>query len=717
MTRSGSTEDTRFDAAIAMLLACGVGAVFWLPAAGVARGWFPAPLDDVYIHFDFARSLGRGHPFEWIAGQGYSSGETSPLYAVILALGWVFGFRGRALGVWAAIVAVLAVASLLGSVRRLVRPCPRWLAWLVALAPLSVGVVDWALFSGMEVAVFAAALGRALEALLRTRRAVRGGPTREALTWRLGAWGAALVLLRPEAALIVAVLAVVAARGAGARSGLMATMRAALPGAVATLAVLGANLLATGDPRAAGARLKLLSSNPYMSDEDRARVFVENLVTFWVKIVRGELAAHPVLAVALPALALGGLVRRDRRPVVGACLASALGWILLVSWNGNAPYHNFRYYAPALVLVGIAAAIGLTAIVAPRRRALGLPSASWPELASGLAATLVLGSGAAKIPGQVRHFRSASANIRDQHIEVGERLARLPEAATVLIGDAGAIPYVSNRPAIDALGLGGYRGVPFASAAVHGEAAMLELIERLEPAARPTHLALYPNWFAATTSRFGVEIDRVTIEGNVICGSPTKVIYAADWSALGPDRASPPAALVDEVDVADIVDESDHAYAPPLPHGGWTTLDVLTDASGVRRFDGGRIIPDGASESFVVTRGSGTPITLRVRVDEAAKRIVLVTAKTGERELMLEPPRPGAWRMASVSLESIEAGERLTLAARGSEYRDYHVWLERSYSSASETRYEPRSGERSYSSASETRYELRSGERSYALAR
>ena len=60
-----------------------------------------------------ARSLGQGHPFEWIPGQGYSSGETSPLYAAVLALGWVLGFRGRALGIWAAVVAVLGVASLL----------------------------------------------------------------------------------------------------------------------------------------------------------------------------------------------------------------------------------------------------------------------------------------------------------------------------------------------------------------------------------------------------------------------------------------------------------------------------------------------------------------------------------------------------------------------------------------------------------------------------
>ncbi|MBX3229326.1 MAG: hypothetical protein KIT84_18100 [Labilithrix sp.] len=639
-----------------VVLALALGAAFWVPALPAGRGWFPAPLDDVYIHFDYARSLGQGHPFEWIAGQGYSSGETSPLYALALALGWLAGFRGRALGVWAAIVAVASVASLLGSVRRLVRPCPPWLAWLLALVPLSIGVVDWALFSGMEVALFAAAIGRALEALAATRASTRGGPTRERRQWTLGLWGAALVLLRPEAVVLVAVFAVIAARGAGARSGLVALARAAAPGAIAIGGVLAANRLATGDARSAGAALKLLSSNPFLSDEERARAFVENLITFWVKVVRGELAVTPKLLFVLPLLAVLALVRRERRALAAACVTSAIAWTALVTWNGNAPYHNFRYYAPALLLVGIAASFAIASV---RRRALAAAIA--------LAA---IGVAAPKVPGQVKHFRSASANIRDQHVEVGARVAAFPAGARVLLGDAGAIPYVSERGAIDALGLGGYRGVPFVRAAVHGEAAVIELIERLDPSARPTHLALYPNWFSNLTSRFGVEIDRVTIDDNVICGGTTKGIYRADWSAL--DVPGPRAAdVVDELDVADVVDEAAHDYTPPLPHGGWTTLDVRAG-----RFDGGRTIPNGARESFVVRASEPGALLLRVRIDAAARGITLRSARA-TKELELEPPADGAWRSATATLDGVTAGERITLEAHDGEYRDYHVWLER----------------------------------------
>ena len=352
----------------ATALAAALGAAFWMPAAVASRGYFPAPLDDVYIHFDFARSLAQGHPFEWVPGNGYSSGETSPLYAVVLALGWLIGFRGRLLGVWAAIVAVLAVASFVRSVQTVAKARSRWLAAGIGVLVLSLGVVDWSLFSGMEVATFAAALGQALVALLRTRAPIaqRGSLTREAAQWRLGAWGAVLVLLRPEAGVLVGVFATVAARGAARRSGLAAVVRSALPGLVATALVLGANRLATGETQSAGAQLKLLSSNPYLSEVDRARSYVENLLTFLIKGARAELSTVRPLGLVVPSLALVSLASRERRALGAACLLGALAWVLLVSFNNNSPFHNFRYYVPALLHLLAAAGSGAAASGQPR---------------------------------------------------------------------------------------------------------------------------------------------------------------------------------------------------------------------------------------------------------------------------------------------------------------------------------------------------------------
>ena len=48
-------------------------------------GEWSAPLDDVFIHFDYARATALGHPFEWTVGNGYSSGNTSLTYPFVLA--------------------------------------------------------------------------------------------------------------------------------------------------------------------------------------------------------------------------------------------------------------------------------------------------------------------------------------------------------------------------------------------------------------------------------------------------------------------------------------------------------------------------------------------------------------------------------------------------------------------------------------------------------
>src|SRR5262245_20162251 len=120
--------ESRAHLAFATALALGAGFAFWGPALAETHGDWPAPLDDVLIHYDFARAAAEGHPGAWIAGQGFSSGETSPLYAAVLAVGYLVGFRGLALGAWAAIVAVASLVVVMRSLRELIRP--RWVAWL-----------------------------------------------------------------------------------------------------------------------------------------------------------------------------------------------------------------------------------------------------------------------------------------------------------------------------------------------------------------------------------------------------------------------------------------------------------------------------------------------------------------------------------------------------------------------------------------------------------
>jgi hypothetical protein len=159
----------------------------------------------------------------------------------------------------------------------------------------------------------------------------------------------------------------------------------------------------------------------------------------------------------------------------------------------------------------------------------------------------------------------------------------------------------------------------------------------------------------------------------VICGGTTKAIYRADWTPLATPGALP-ANVVDELDVADVISEAEHAYVAPLPQGGWTSLDVLEDKSGVRRFDGGREIPHGKSERFTVRAAPADGhARLHLRVDWATE--IVARIRGVDTPLAVTPETPGKWRDA-VGVVDVHAGDVVELLAEGSVYRDYHVWIE-----------------------------------------
>src|SRR5690606_2319874 len=97
---------------------------------------------------------------------------------------------------------------------------------------------------------------------------------------------------------------------------------------------------------------------------------------------------------------------------------------------------------------------------------------------------------------------------------------------------AGAIPYVSDLPALDIIGLGGLAGYPFARATRMGVPAALELLERMPAEQRPDVMAIYPGWWRDLPLWFGNPLFEVPVWGNVICGGRSKVVYLADWQML-----------------------------------------------------------------------------------------------------------------------------------------------------------------------------------------
>lgn len=642
---------------VTVLLAAGLA--FYLPALRATRGVWPAPLDDVYIHFDFAKSAALGHPFEWIVGNGYSSGGTSLTYPLVLAVGWAVGFRGTSLGLFAAVVALLSLFDGARSLSTLVGE--RRTRFLGPVLLVAIPLVDWTLFSGMEVAF---ALALMLRALAAASLAVRDAPHHRARRQlAAGVYLALLSVTRPECAALALPMVVAIAHGAGALGTLGSLLRAGAPtaGLLALQAV--ANLHFTGEASAAGALRKLITSNPYASGADVAALFLTNLVRLRTEGIDLALGGSRGTWLVI-ALALVGLLDRRHRRLVLPLLVGASGALALVCFNTTAPFQNMRYVVPTLVMLLVAAFAGLD-VVATR---LGLSVA-----AAALAAVAWLAAPA--WPRQIDHFARASRNIVEQQVEVGRRLAALSEPPRrVFVGDAGAIPYVSGLPALDGLGLGGYRGLPFARASVAGGPAVLELVERLPPSERPDVLAVYDAWWPDLVPRFGHRMFDVRIDDNVICGDATKSVYRADWSLLE-DRGAIDA--LDRLDVGDLVDERDHRLAIPGPHAGYVIGAVATDERGRSVFDAGRIVAEGGEVRFVLAGRFDRGAHTLALVDDGRAAEVDLATDGASRALSIPEIAPGRFRATRVGLADLGPGSTIVVYPRRGVLRLFSVLVER----------------------------------------
>jgi hypothetical protein len=477
-------------------------------------GEWSAPLDDVFIHFDYARSAAEGHAFEWVPGNGFSSGNTSLSYPFALTLGYRLGFQGQDLMRWAAIVAATSVFASLLAARRLffrdARGAPagpghrdawtRLGSFLLPPVVLALGALDWSLWSGMEVAFFLATWALGLVAWDALERAPHGGERRAAVG--LGLAGLAMVVTRPEAIVTVAVFAVVAAwalrarKGSRGAAGLVAI--ACAPAAAALLVQAVANRLLTGEWSQAGALVKLAVNNPFLTPSQKLDDYLFNLRYAVCRNVEYHFTDEAPLGPLVPALALGALAMPRTRRVATLLWLQIVGWLCVVALNGQVRWQNERYTMPAVAWLLIAAALGAVALPRPRSRpvaatmvmagivvtqmvatamrppntdaAIRVPwwqalaiggagaAALWPWPMRTLAVPLALYVAHAHQETKMREqrwfFGRASRNILDQHLTAGRYLAR-SHPHRVLVGDAGALLYASWRPGLDLIGLGG----------------------------------------------------------------------------------------------------------------------------------------------------------------------------------------------------------------------------------------------------------------------
>ena len=624
-----------------------LASTFWIPASHATNGHFPAPLDDVYIYFQIARSTSEGCVLCFGEEAGPTTAATSPTYALVLACVAFFARSPVAMG-WA--VAALTWLLLVDTSRTLERLCVdkehaegilhRIFAILVPLLPFTLPILNWSLLSGMESAWIAALMARSIAAV---NEAQASSPEiRPSKQTRAGLVLSLLAVSRPELspmafAFMVSVLHA-SGRLAGTGSLPRSVLRTVLPAALTLSAYALFSTFAAGSTVPAGALRKVVLYDPTATGLQRGIVLLTNTLRLFVEGFEIAWGTLPLLLI-FGVIAASLTTARSRRLAI-PLLLGGLASFVLVSFNRTAPFQNLRYLAPTYLSILFVAVLGLAQARKAKHRA-------WCALSVGAASAsvvLMIWRGHTK---QVNHYASAAKNIHEQQVTVGLALRDDPLADTLFVGDAGAIPYFSEKPTLDGLGLGGWKKLPFARASVLGEGAVAELIERLPPADRPDTLAVYTSWWPQLTGGFGTRVGSVRIAGNVICADAEKTTYRADWALL---EQGPPGPQV--LDFADLVSEAEHQlefHGETEPRVGFF---ILADPSGTHRFDGTRPLSTGDHLSFRIDPSLAPAADSMLALDwplaPGADATWQVRASGFDQEQVLMPEGGPGWRTLRV---------------------------------------------------------------------
>lgn len=485
-------------------------------------GVLGAPLDDAWIHFQFARNISQGSGFSYNPGEP-TPGSTAPLWTLLLAGVGLFtsDFMLPALLLSAAFLLLtvwLAYGFALWLTGR------TWAAVLAGLGTAVAGRLLWAGLAGMETTAFAALSLAAV--WWCTRDGLRPLPV---LLFALASQ------LRPEGhalfALALADTAWTQLRPAGLapRQTLVAAVRTlTLPlliyALVAAPYVLF-SLATTGHPL----------PNTFYAKAGSTYLFSWRTLR---ETLTYQLADNP-LALLLALLGLVALWRGGARRSSVADFPR--GSRLLALWLVGLPlftavvidftWHHGRYTMPLIPFVMVSAAVGAAWLT---RRSTGQLRRALPAL---LLVLLAFG-GLWRVGHWARMLGTNAQEILDIDVALGEWLAQnTPSDALIAVDDIGAIAFLSERRIVDMNGLVSPEVWP-AVQAPEGLPRSQQLA-RILSESRPAYMAAFPlwRWDIATNPDVAQPLHRVETPTHTIIFQPEAYVYAMTWPYV--DEAAP----------------------------------------------------------------------------------------------------------------------------------------------------------------------------------
>ena len=518
-------------------------------------GW---PLDDSWIHLQFARNLAAGRGLAYNSGE-LVTGSTAPLWTALLAL--LAYLPGSPLA-WAQLAGALLYVASIDATWRLARELELapGLAALASGLTLGTGWMVWSALSGMEIPLFVLLSAWGMLLHLRERaadpRTAPAAPAAPADGGAGSAGAAAAAAALPISAAVLALAALARPEGllllalafadrclrfdrdrpaGGAAAGDLAPLRWRRP----PFARLAAGGLLAGCVLAGPLLFYRVVGGTFLPTTYAAK---GGELRRWLPDLQYVYGVIEILFRQQPYMTLlccGGVAalvarlgtRRDRGLLPGLWLVALPLAYSTLSPPGKIMAGNFgRYFFPLFPVVAVLGAVALEGAAAALRAGVVAGKARLP---AGLAlVALLLWPTASSLRQCAGLYAHNLADVESSDVRAARWLApRLPAGAVLAVNDIGAFKYLLPNRIVDLAGIANpelrlevqrqvARGIPW-------ERAMAAAVA----ARRPDFVAIFPAWLPHLAADLGLRpVLRVRLADNRTMGSGELVVYSTPWT-------------------------------------------------------------------------------------------------------------------------------------------------------------------------------------------
>lgn len=541
------------------MLAVVQGGVFILMQS-LSSHTFAFPLDDTYIHLQYAKQIALGNYFHYQTGVGASSGATSFLYAHLLALGYLIGFKGTLFFVWIYLVALCSLSALYYCLLELGNELKVQYASYAGIALVwCSGWLGWSFWSGMEIALFSALFAWSVLSLIKY------GDRNLAVWFALSL----TAMCRPEGTIFLAL--VVAMKCFRFKNGNIQLNNFLFELSPFAFVLIGAGIflqplvtfLTTGTPSSNGLLAKWVFYHPLMTPHEQISLWMRNLAELLMFLCGVPTLMNSLWDFVLPGtlifslIGFAFLIRNEKTRLVSlTVMIPLLVSLLFISTLEVWHLHGFRYIAPFMPLFYFFAVLGL-------ERLLYL-AFHQTNAAFNTVICIVLLASFCFYPMWLMRYAEHCTMIANKQTKAALWMNRnLPPQSKVAINDAGALAFFGDLPVYDMVGL-----VTNNNAVAYrmGDAGTYENLTALLDEDRPQYAAVFSSWFEEMSVIYDIFYQPVVTFPDPFDTVHSKRIFRINWHYAGHEDAPRPYnvpdgwELRDKLDVVHLKNEKEHEY-------------------------------------------------------------------------------------------------------------------------------------------------------------